>query len=302
MLREFAVEPEAIATSWENFRYVIEKFGVEQGLVISRYPKRWARLVIEATSGLDDLSRKRIEEKLRRGSIILPFGRGGYRDADSWLGNALREHQQAPFAGIVTRESDPGRHYQLGVRDLNDEFFAATRQGIVPRQADSLARAMEPLLQCARQLVLVDPHFDPRRPKWRKPLGAILRVAINSHNRPQEIEYHIKRKDPANADGVWQQQFRVECERHLRPVIPAGFCVRFVLWDDSDSAEKLHARYVLTDRGGLSVENGLDEGDQGDTTDISLLSSTVWEIRLAQVGQRPAFRRADEVVVRGNAT
>ena len=46
MLKEFALEPEALA-SWESFRYLIEKFGVSKGRVISRFPKQWKRLVYE---------------------------------------------------------------------------------------------------------------------------------------------------------------------------------------------------------------------------------------------------------------
>lgn len=39
MLHEYAVEPQAIGSSWERFRYVIEKFGFDRGRLISQFPK-----------------------------------------------------------------------------------------------------------------------------------------------------------------------------------------------------------------------------------------------------------------------
>src|SRR5690606_977065 len=47
MIHEFAVDPEAL-TGWQNFRYVVEKFGIPQGRLISRFPKEWKSLVYDA--------------------------------------------------------------------------------------------------------------------------------------------------------------------------------------------------------------------------------------------------------------
>jgi hypothetical protein len=42
MLYEYAVEPRAIGSNWETFRYVIEKFGFDKGRLISDFPhSKW---------------------------------------------------------------------------------------------------------------------------------------------------------------------------------------------------------------------------------------------------------------------
>ena len=41
MLFEYAVEPQAIGSNWQNFRYLIEKFGFDRGRLISQFPKAW---------------------------------------------------------------------------------------------------------------------------------------------------------------------------------------------------------------------------------------------------------------------
>ncbi len=52
MFKEYAVEPEAIAASWETCRYLVELFGFHQGRLISRFPKTWKRLAIEAAGNM----------------------------------------------------------------------------------------------------------------------------------------------------------------------------------------------------------------------------------------------------------
>ena len=46
MIKEFALDPEVLAVSFRDFSYFIEKFGVAQGRVISRFPKDWKKFPI----------------------------------------------------------------------------------------------------------------------------------------------------------------------------------------------------------------------------------------------------------------
>ena len=47
MIREFAVQPSAI-DNWKDFRFIYDQVGVEHGRLISRFPGKWAGMVIEA--------------------------------------------------------------------------------------------------------------------------------------------------------------------------------------------------------------------------------------------------------------
>jgi hypothetical protein len=85
-----------------------------------------------------------------------------------------------------------------------------------------------------------------------------------------------------------------------REVIPEFLKCIFIHWKQRDDGESLHPRYVLTDRGGVRIEHGLDEGNEGETTDISLLDETLYRQRWADF-QKPTvtFEFVDEVVVKG---
>ena len=56
----------------------------------------------------------------------------------------------------------------------------------------------------------------------------------------------------------------------------------FVRWQQRHGSDRLHNRYVLTDVGGVSLGVGLDEGKEGETDDISLLTREQFLKRWAQ--------------------
>jgi hypothetical protein len=73
MMYEYAVEPQAIGTNWQTFRYVIEKFGFDKGRLISEFPKHWFRDVYHASSGLSPIQKgKRPTDTVSNGPF---FGR-----------------------------------------------------------------------------------------------------------------------------------------------------------------------------------------------------------------------------------
>jgi hypothetical protein len=73
-----------------------------------------------------------------------------------------------------------------------------------------------------------------------------------------------------------------------------------VLWKQRPTGEKLHARYFLTERGGIRFDVGLDAGEPGETTDVSLLSDDLYRARWADFQEATAaFDKVDEFTVTG---
>ncbi len=92
------------------------------------------------------------------------------------------------------------------------------------------------------------------------------------------------------------------CSLRLPNIIPHGMCVRLVRWRQKDGGEKLHNRYILTDKGGVSLGVGLDDGTPGETDEIKLLDEETYKFRWKQYTSEPAFDLVDEVVVEGRRT
>jgi hypothetical protein len=93
MLLEYAVDPRAIGANWETFRYVIEKFGFDQGRLIAWFPGSWDRDVIVAAraSNMGTIKLQSVTERLARSKRNARLQRGRRYDPviGDWLANAI---------------------------------------------------------------------------------------------------------------------------------------------------------------------------------------------------------------------
>ncbi|PNU18600.1 hypothetical protein C2E25_16800 [Geothermobacter hydrogeniphilus] len=290
MLKEYAVDPACLG-DWQTYRYLIEKFGVPQGRLISEFPRKWLRMVYESCSSFSFQQRKKLQIELSR---IRKYGlcksTRSYDGQRDWLTNALEQHVQEPFYAIISNYSDPDKNV-LGATEVTetDPLWKAQRTLIVPRKAAPMASAVGKLLSSANHIVFVDPHFGPENVRHRRPFKSFLWHSIMGRKGAlPSVEVHTQVKST-------EEFFRQECEERLVPLIPSGVCVRFVRWTAREGGQALHNRYILTDIGGVSFQHGLDEGGEGEMDDISLLDRQSYEQRWAEyVGEAQIFDRLEE--------
>lgn len=276
ILHEYAVEPAALV-GWEAFRYLTEKFGFHQGRLISNFPSKWVRELIQACDGLPDVEKKRIVEKLshpdfKRTRLI--SGARLYDPAKEWLINAEEQHDKKPFHAIISR-TNPRVHGAVLVASTIDEhtpLMNVPREDKFVRSAAILSKQLRLLLENSREILFVDAHFDPRRPKWRNPLAEWLRVAVKNGNTLARCEYHLANDETKLSAHL----FRQACEKWLPGIVPRSLRLKLVRWHERDRGEKFHARYILTEIGGIRIDVGLDEGEPGETTDVSLMDIGIW--------------------------
>src|SRR5215475_10033311 len=102
MIYEYALEP-VLLSNWKDFRYFTEKFGVAQGRLISRYPKRWKKMVYEALVGCGEIERKRIEDRLQTIDDRMVKRQHEWNSQQDWLPNAGAEHARRPFHAILAK-------------------------------------------------------------------------------------------------------------------------------------------------------------------------------------------------------
>ncbi len=276
MIHEFAVDPEALV-GWQNFRYLAEKFGVSQGRLISRFPNKWKRMVYEACAGCPPVEKKRIEEKLNAIDAKL-FAAGRTYDVNGgWVPNAAVSHREKPFRAIISTSEHAGSIGCLDVDSLSDddERWAVPRGGSIPRTAADMAAIAEKLLRCSAEIVLVDPHFCGVT-RFGRPLTAMIENACDGRI-PRRLEYHLSAKTIPGHEFSRQ----LEGQRNFLR-IPEGVKLVFVRWNQLEAGDALHARYILTEKGGLRFDHGLDEGNPGETTDVEFLDPAIHAHRWTQ--------------------
>ena len=306
MIREYALQPEVVASWFERkqFGLFVQQFGFGTGRIVSRYPDKWRELVWKAfeanfgkTSGETD--KTRMIELLKQ--LTSPeIKRLGclWNDARDWLTNAESEHARKPFHAILARDNPRTNTKVMCMKDVlsgTPAEWAVPNSIVVARTAESMAKCVEPMLLCATKVLLIDPHFRAVKPEFNRPLAKFLRV-VRDANSQISVELHTADRDEA---PNWST-FRQECQRHLPSYIPRGMTLIVRRWQNRPNGERLHNRYILTDIGGVTFGVGLDEGTQGATDDVTLLSAPAYSQRLGDyAGPAYAFDLEGEVKIMG---
>jgi hypothetical protein len=139
------------------------------------------------------------------------------------------------------------------------------------------------LLETAKSVLFVDAYYDPFNAKYQSTLRECLKL-VHLANPQARCEIHHKdhqKCPPAEA-------IEREAKLKFRTVIPQGMTVTIYRWREKDGGADFHARYLLTDRGGIKIDAGFSAEGNGQKTDMSLM-----DITLAQERREALDRDAD---------
>lgn len=301
MLREYAVEPECLK-DWQNFRYLIENFGVSQGRLISRFPSSWARMAYDACYGFTFQQRKKLEyelERLKKSGMIK--SRRDYVASETWIWNALTQQEKGkPFSAILA-SSPYSQNCRVLVADqitAENPLWKVSRQDDCPRTHEALGNATEKFLQISDRIIFVDKMFAPLNSRWQKLLVHLIKLATVGRTNPPKFEYHTQFNSKENQST---QDFSDECFRSLSPVIDKNISLKVVRWDSHPDGNFFHARSILSEKGGIDIDWGLDLGRSGQTTRITLMDDDVWERNWKNFQpESQVFKHIDSVIIQGS--
>jgi hypothetical protein len=294
---EYAVEPRVIGSSWETFRYLIEQFGFDKGRLISEFPKHWLGDVNKATSGFLPIQKARATELLRQAkkNKVVKCNRPYNANAGNWLYNALSEHRRLPFRAIVAAEN-PRHDEAVLLADEIDELHPlmnVSHDGAVPRDAASLSRALKAMLRFGSQILFIDPFYDPFNMRYKNTFRECLKI-VRTEN-PEavcEIHYRYHENKPANDD------LRREA-MHLFPgVVPDEMRVTIFCWRQKRGGTDFHARYLLTDQGGIGIDAGFSAEGRHQNTDMYLMTFQLSQEKLKQFSRHATDYELVEPVIR----
>jgi hypothetical protein len=263
MLKEYAVEPAAMGSSWEAFRYLIGLLTFEQGRRISRFPKTWERevIAIAKAAGVTPVRLQSIVERLKtagtNGSII-DLNRTYDTTFGDWLANALAEHGRLPFHAIIAATNPANDNSIVVVDDASDDhrLLQSAHAWEVPRTGAAIAAAVVPLMRTAREILIIDPFLDWRdvapASGYRETLSAVLQSLHGFGSRNVSVQLHFRTHDtrpPANLVVA-------NARRLLNGLLPQTFSFELYEWAERANGEDFHDRHIVCDCGGLSIGSG----------------------------------------------
>jgi hypothetical protein len=217
-----------------------------------------------------------ISAKMRRDSHKFLVKSRTYNGTMDWLANACAQMSVDPFHAIIASENPANAEEVLVAEEFakDEPPFQIAMPGWnwIPRNAAALANCAGLLLNHCEEIRLVDPHFDPSEPRFQKTFAEILRARPHNAPRLRLLEIHRERPDPFVV-GAQRSKFI----RHLAQLFPTGLTLRVFFWQQIPGGLEMHPRFLLTDLGGMNFENGLDEGESGTVTLVTLLDHPVWQ-------------------------
>ncbi|MBN2572361.1 MAG: hypothetical protein JXA68_09560 [Ignavibacteriales bacterium] len=279
MIYEYALDPEVMA-NWENFKFFSSHFGFERGRLISRFPNKWEKMIIsfcEKNTSLSPINRARIVEYLSNEKLNFKnkFVRNArnYVPNISWINNAKNSHNEKQFHAIISNEDDDNI---LKVDDIDEHCHLWKVETALPvkRRASEIVKYLKPFFEMMSELLFVDRFFNPEEEKYYKAFRIYFNHIFCLDKDFKRIEIHTGKNQEFDLD-IFIDNF----VKNFRDVIPENKTVTAYIWDRLYKGENIHPRYLLTEKGGINIDHGFDNGVGDETTDISILSNELHKKR-----------------------
>ncbi|HEY3853398.1 MAG TPA: hypothetical protein VGO67_03280 [Verrucomicrobiae bacterium] len=260
---------------WEHFNALWSDFGVGCGRLLVEFPGDWRKQVItlaDRTLGpvhAHSIKTKLSDQGLRLQKLTGPSGRAS--EGSAWQKKAVRQQDgDKPFRAIVVRTAHAGSDVLVaGEFERDVEPWKVNRQdGACPRNAKEMLSRVKLLLRHSEKVKLVDRNFDPSEPRFTRPFGAFIGV----REKWKSLELHTATPKHFDPDAI-----RSKYRRKLELDVPKGSTLEVFLWPGLPDGDRMHPRFVLTERGGVYFDYGLDETEgSAETTLVALLEHEVY--------------------------
>lgn len=113
-----------------------------------------------------------------------------------------------------------------------------------------------------------------------------------------EIHYR-NNKTPTHSDKTpTPDAIEREAANVFPGVIPVGFRVTIFCWREKSGGADFHARYLLTDEGGIGIDAGFSAEGGHQTTDMHLMTSQLSQEKLKQFSPDSTDHELVEPVIR----
>ena len=151
---------------------------------------------------------------------------------------------------------------------LEDLRLPPTSDELITTDPDEFVRVCRTLLVISPELVLVDPYLDICNTYISAIVESLL--AVTAKGKATQLRIWARTKAVINHDkGVTVGAIRGALDRIVTAApLPKGFLVSLRLVDDARSLDRMHARYLMSIKGGVRFDQGFQKLPKGRRVDV----------------------------------
>jgi len=273
MNEQFASEPTALR-GHIALKMLLDKFGPYTGRYLAAYPSNWRSLVMALNEELGPCEAARVSTLLRRakeGMQIVGGSRMPYEESHSWLENAKHLLENRPkrlLTGVVIAQRDLPELYH-DVYELGEFQLPATAEERMVASASEFVRVSQTLLLTRPEIGFIDPYLNPCNPDVQKVISAMIEKA--SKGCCENIRIWARSSEVLRENSV--PEIRAALEGIMPKNCVNGLRLEFNFIDDRRSADRMHARYLLSLQGGIRFDQGFQQLRGDRKVDVQPLTS-----------------------------
>lgn len=265
----YGIEPGAYSTPKE-WGAQLASFGPHSGryvLALPSYPE-WKKAVLSRFGDLGDLDQKRIQAILQKASDQSSFlGRPMDRwpVTERWLENAITywriassKHKSIYVHETCFAEVAASRPDDCKLLASADDFSPLSPSDEeIDTQPKDYWGVSQWLCQISAEIHLIDPYFNPVTGADIRNVFVHYVEKISQLKKPIDVHFWVRNRSRAVAAEL--QTASQEVESLIRNAARdgrSGMRFHFHWVSDESSADRLHARYLLTEKGGIQFDQG----------------------------------------------
>ncbi len=271
----FAADP-AICSHASELKLLLSSFGPYAGRYLANYPIDWTAQVESQFESLGEVEAAKVRTLLRRAKENLTLVTRSnllWNSEQEWLANAAPLLDVVPkvFDGLVAKQAAPPATHQLDSLDL-----PLTAEERIAGNAKEYARVSKILLLLSPEIVLVDPYLNPLKQRNVSVLKALFEHVTKG--KCQKILLWVRASEVFGSGNP--STIKADLEDALRRLarqadFKPGRAVEMILVDDESRQTKMHARYLLSIKGGIRLDQGFQQLKEGLRVDVGPIGKAI---------------------------
>ncbi len=264
------VSPKCFTTSNE-LRLFLAGYGPHVGKYVLAYPdfSKWKGLILDHYRNAGDIERERIKSAFTnavRSAAFIEKRSIPWDDNIEWSGNILNAQNESTHFSRIFFSDEEYEALLIEMQDIeqykilpiSEPEIAGSTDELIETSPTAYLNSISILFSISFDIHVIDPYFNPLR-RDRRDIYLDFIKKICASNRPIMFKFWVRADQMSDSMGRFDAGLLLDLTAGKIRTNHPDTSVEFILLNDDQSVDKLHARYFLTEKGGIKFDQGFQK-------------------------------------------